>query len=120
MCAFKFKLIDIIDDIMAAMATMSGMMMLMTQIPVPNISNNKILNSKANVQNCKVDRTDKIEESTERLTERCHTPDLLKAFLDENGGLNQSLQKYHTYLVNLAETQTELLSPDYLFISIML
>ena len=67
---------------------------------IVNKSNNKILNSKGNVQKCKVDRTDKIEKSTERLTECCHTPDLVQAFSEENGGLNQVLRstKPPTYM----------------------
>ena len=63
-------------------------------------SNSKILNSKGNVQKCKVDRTDKIEKCTERLAECCHTPDLVQAFSEENGGLNQVLRlaKPPTYM----------------------
>ena len=53
-----------------------------------NRSNNKIMNSKGNVQRCKVDRTDMIKKFTERLTECCHTPDLVQAFSEENGVLN--------------------------------
>ena len=63
-------------------------------------SYNKILNSKGNIQKCKVDRTNKIEKSTERLTQCCHTPDLVQALSEENGGLNQVLRmaKPPTYM----------------------
>ena len=38
----------------------------------------------------KPNRTDKIEKSTERLTESCYTPDLVQSFSKENGGLNRA------------------------------
>ena len=65
-----------------------------------NKSNNKILNSEGNVQRCKVDRTDKIDKCTVRLAEYCHTPDLVQAFSEENGGINQVLRpaKPATYM----------------------
>ena len=40
----------------------------------------KILNSRGNAQKFKVDRTDKIEKSIERLTGCLHTPDLVQTF----------------------------------------
>ena len=46
--------------------------------------NNKIPDFKGNVQNCNADKNDKIKQSTERLTEYCHTTDLVQAFPEEN------------------------------------
>ena len=47
-----------------------------------------------------VDRTDKIEKSTERLTKCCHTSDMVQAFSEENGGLTKVLRhvKSPTYM----------------------
>ena len=33
--------------------------------------------------------TEQVKKSTERLAECCHTPDMIRAFSGENGGLNQ-------------------------------
>ena len=62
-----------------------------------NSSNNKILGN--------VDRTEKIEKSTEQFTECCHTTDLVQACSGENGGLNQVLQyaKPLTYITTFLD-----------------
>ena len=54
-----------------------------------NRSSKKILNSKGNVQKLKVDRSKKIEKSTEWITESCPTPDLVQAFSEEKSGLTR-------------------------------
>ena len=40
-------------------------------------------------KNLKCDRTDKIEKSKVRITDSRQTPDLVEAFTNDNGGLNQ-------------------------------